>query len=627
MARTVRHRFSENKRLYDYNSLSGMNDCDSLVICLSERSLNIILNSLWKVEEMRTRLYTDHQGEEYTLASEAQFEEFRLWLSQVHNELGSWTMCNEFLERMAIALESIQESQAFMAENTLEKVTWQDVLDDLETTLGIGNIIYLAVKEITDLIPSLKVKLDGNKLIGQFWTMMTWNAPILAAVKTIAAAQTAQTALMGTAKTAALLGAVLTGFGSLTNYYQGLRDAIFGGWSIMDFIASLLTYLIPDDEGGTGGDDPDNDPTNRTEVNVAQTLINNNAFSCQPEINVHTENCCCGGAGSGAYGPGTAGPDDVPPQVVPPTGYPGSFPGQSEYDTYKCKAANSLVLNLAEVLYQTGLKQSGDYSQYTTYLSFQQAMQLQNAQTFLTAGMSGPTVLAVWFTEKLLTFLWPYPNANAPDLQLFEDIRLDLLADREDAVCDLFNASSTSVARDALETRLDGYIDSTSYSSDVKATAKEMYKALLTNGFLNRLFERDSVIANYNDASAVDCETCGGGGYTIVIGEAQSSPGAEPFTVTLIYSTFSGTCPPTLKRGILVNFHAPVTIDSITGVTDEPNCTGLANKFFCYPTEGATGGPSYSSNTPPSGVSGVRSIAIITGGGGAPEATISFTPD
>lgn len=111
MARVVQHKFSENKRLFDYYSLAEMDDCDELIVCLSERSLNIILNSMTKIEEFRTRLYVSREDDFYTLANDSQFEDYRIWVGNVYNELGSYIMCNEKLERIAVALETMVQAQ------------------------------------------------------------------------------------------------------------------------------------------------------------------------------------------------------------------------------------------------------------------------------------------------------------------------------------------------------------------------------------------------------------------------------------------------------------------------------------------------------------------------------------
>lgn len=604
-----------------------MNDCDSLVLCVSERSLNIILNSLWKVEEMRTRLYTEHEGEEYTLASEAEFEQFRLWLSQVHNELGSWVMCNEYLERIAIALEGIQTDHHFIAENTEELVTLESVLDGVETVLGIGHPVIAIIDIIRSITPSLDIKVNVTTWVLALWEYIGWKLPILTWMGGMLT--------VGTVQAAATVGnavqLLMANFMAGTQNLAGIVGWVTGLWggsnSLVSWLATIFGWFTRDEDGGEGGDDPDNDPNIRTEVNVANTLINNNAFSCTPEI--HVDGCSggCGcGSGSGVFVPNPGGAGDSPPTSIPPAGFPGTFPDQPTYDTYKCKAANVIVLNLAELLYQLGQFQNIDLSQYALWPDAQAWI----ADKIRQAGALGTpftSQAANWLATKIMGFVWPWPSILGVELEIFEDVRLELLDEREESVCDLFNASHTGGARDALETRIDGYIDATSYTSEVKALAKEMYKAVLTNDLLNGLFEKDSKINTYSDVSAIDCDLCGGGGYTIVVGEAQSTAGANPFTVQLIYSTFSGICGPTLKRGILVNFHASVTINSITGVEGEGLCTGLSHKYFLYPDEGGAGGATYSSASPPVDFAGVRSLAIITGSGGSPEATITFTLD
>lgn len=617
--RIVRHKKDAGHVLFRYPYISSLSDCDEKVVCLSERSIAIILNALEYSDKMRTRVYTEEDGDLYTTVGDEEWGNFQYYVSTVRTELGSWIVCNEYLERMAVALEGIQESQAFIAQNTYEKVTWQDVINDLQSTLGVGNIIYLAVKEITDLIPSLRVKLDGNKLIGMFWTMMTWNAPILAAVKTIAASQVAQTALMGTAKTATLLGAVLTGFGSLTNYYQGLRDAIFGGWSIMDFIASLLAYLIPDDEGGTGGTDPDNDPTNRTEVNVANTLINNNAFSCQPEINVHTENCCCGGgAGSGAYGPGVNGPADSPPTSLPEAGPPSGFPDIPSYSLYKCKAANTIVLNVAEMFATYADFKNANLSQYTVVSVAQQWIA---GKISLAGGFWGGVLEsgANWVSDKILAFVWPYPSPLAVTLGVFSEARLLWLDEREENVCGVYNSSSIAEARSFIESAMDGYIDSTSYDAGTKVRAKELYKGLLTNQFLNRLFEKDSFIEGYSDSSSIDCSECGAGLYEVVTGESLTVTNGNPFQVRL-------AARPGCTNGwqAVVTFTEPFKLTSITDLSGYGKC--LANYIYLYPDQNAAGGSIMDTDVvpPPENYLSANAIAVVVTSPTQPVITIGF---
>lgn len=235
-----------------------------------------------------------------------------------------------------------------------------------------------------------------------------------------------------------------------------------------------------------------------------------------PIINVYCSSCgssggcaCGSSGGSGAYGPGVEGPEDTPPITVVTGQFPTGFPGLPEFNLYKCKAANTLVLNLAELLAQTADIEQMDLTQYTTYDAAKSQVSLKITLIAYSAGSMLPNA-AAWYAEKIMSFVWPYFNEDSIGLAIFEGIRLDYLTDRADAVCELYTAESISDARAAIEARLDGYIDATAYTAGVKSTAKEMYKAILSNQWLGRLFQKDGMIDRYEDASAIDCTTCGG---------------------------------------------------------------------------------------------------------------------
>lgn len=155
--RWVRHRATDNKRLFPYSELETYNDCDELLICLSERSLNIILNALKSVEEMRTRVWTTRQGDLYYLADDSQFSTFNQWMSNVYNELGSFVMCNEYLERIAVALEA--QVQA-IDEQSINLVDVAEALGvaPTETEADILEALdYLLTMPGIDLFPNFKI--------------------------------------------------------------------------------------------------------------------------------------------------------------------------------------------------------------------------------------------------------------------------------------------------------------------------------------------------------------------------------------------------------------------------------------------------------------------------------------
>ncbi len=346
--RVVKHRDSENKRLFPYSELETYSDCDDLVVCMSERSLNIILNALKSTEEMRTRLWTDRDGELYTLASDAQFDEFRLWVGNVYNELGSWVMCNEYLERIAIALEAANQHADEQTLN-LKDVFEAMGLETSETEADILEALaYLFDLPGIDILPDFKIPKLG--FISSFMEGR-YRSAHLQLLRDMSISQRGMAVAQGGIDFAALYDtmgetvdslAVKAGYagkaywlwrwvdndqipgwaGWVTTISGLLLGSIRGG--VYDLIDLLETWVFPD----------------------YTTAIEGIQLSCTSTF--HVPGCGCGGGvSSGAYGPGTQGPDDSPPSTVPPTGYPPQFPDVPAYNVYKCKASNVLISNLA----------------------------------------------------------------------------------------------------------------------------------------------------------------------------------------------------------------------------------------------------------------------------------------
>lgn len=244
------------------------------------------------------------------------------------------------------------------------------------------------------------------------------------------------------------------------------------------------------------------------------TQITEKMGETMPIINVSCGSCgssggcgCGGGGGSmGGSTPGVSGPGDKPPIEVVSGSYPPSFPSQPVYDTYKCKAANVLVLNLAETIAQIGQLENINLSQYETRTQAGIQLGLSVTAIIYTGGLLAP--FADYLVEKVIDYLWPYPNEDSSALAIFEGVRLELLVDRQDAVCEFYNAEDTGEARDAMTERLTGYINDTAYPSDTKQLAIDLCTGILSNQFLNRLFQKDAAINVYSDASAIDCSLC-----------------------------------------------------------------------------------------------------------------------
>lgn len=423
--RWVRHRDSEHKRLFSYHDLASYNDCDEFIICLSERSLNIILNALVKTEEMRTRVWTAQVGEEYEMATETQFDEFRQWLSNVYNELGSWVMCNEILlriaeanERTATALESLDtKAQTF--------ITWQEILDDMATTLGIAHPFYLLIKAFTDLIPSIKnVKLDPWPMITALWRTKTFEAPLLAGILGMNASLGTIAATGVGEAIANKLKALIDGISLLNDYYDQMREALIGDWNVLDFLDSVWNWFLSDEEGGEGGTDPDSDPELRAIVNIAQTIETKVLLNCE-SCGLQHDGGCCAGPSSGTpiteIVPGE--PVEEPdPEGDPPEGYP-------DWPTYR----NDKCIRIKDFLE----KFLGTISNWATWQGFLGAITVAMVQFSLLM------VLSPYLAISLATILGGLALSGNTIFSNFGTIVTYLRDHFDEIVCELKDDNST----------------------------------------------------------------------------------------------------------------------------------------------------------------------------------------
>jgi hypothetical protein len=107
--KTVRHRKSDLIWLFDFLSLESLSGEQDYVIFLSERDVNIIYQGLKDVDRFQTRVFVDNEGEQYLTVDDTQFTTWQNWVSDLFNHIGEWRMTNEILERIAIAVELLEE--------------------------------------------------------------------------------------------------------------------------------------------------------------------------------------------------------------------------------------------------------------------------------------------------------------------------------------------------------------------------------------------------------------------------------------------------------------------------------------------------------------------------------------
>lgn len=195
MNRIVRHRPEEGKPLYDYHSVSSYSDCADRIVCLSERDFNIILNALSTVEKAKTRVYVSRPGQNlFEIASSEQFGTFTTYITNIYERMGDYMACNEYLERIAISLETMVEEQDKQTLNLFDVLEAMgidpdpeqaDLLEALQYILGLANI---------DLLPDFNIpKVEFLKSIGDW----RFKGAVVNMMQDIAVSQRGQTVAQG----------------------------------------------------------------------------------------------------------------------------------------------------------------------------------------------------------------------------------------------------------------------------------------------------------------------------------------------------------------------------------------------------------------------------------------------
>lgn len=540
--RIVRHQLREAKTLYDFTLLQQSDGDKNRVLFLSERDMSIIWTAIYFADKVRPRIFYQAVADLYNVVSDEDFEIFSGYVNSLRVALGEWPVSNEYLERIAIALEGINEK-------TAERLTWDDMIDDLETTLGVGNAFVEILKWIGQLIPSLKAKVDVTPLVMSFWEYYTWKAPILtlltganASLAGIAASQLAE-------KPLSIIRTILAGFDSILNLNNRIYEFVLGDWNWMDDVLKpIWNNFIGNNDGGSGGDNPDNDTENRVSVNLQQQIIDNDVFSpiinmaCSPDVNVYAGGGGCSSFGGGYGGYGNSGNGSViDTDPAPNLGNPSTDPAPagfgtwSAYDAYKCKAANALfdaVLGFFRFLGGLDAAAAGAAAgaAFGTWLLGAIGATLAAAATTTAAG--GFAVTGALSTAFLVGFLATAPGwviaaivaaiaavtaaVGVGVLILFDSLADDFEAKREDVVCQLYNSQTVDEAKGYLSTALAdsvaSFVIAPPYNmaeAAIRVMMSTVYGYMLPYSFVNQLFEKSDVVEAYT-SSSVDCGGCEG---------------------------------------------------------------------------------------------------------------------
>lgn len=423
---------------------------------------------------------------------------------------GSMKMdCNNDFGRLADALEAINNK-------TPELKTLEEILTDM----GASSVTDLAdltriLSWVGDMFPGLIPHMPVSQWLAMItgWrrhreTMGQFTA-MNASLRGLALAETGETgveiidevtdsiwATLDTIiSTAASAGDLLAGLGILGQLFLGLLD-------------------------GYESDDPDNEAKLRALVNV--TLEQGGFMATQTNTQIVT---CSGGAGlSACSGTGVGStwvPDETPTDspidgtdygLPAPGAFPSDFDNQGQYQEYKCKASNAMYFEVGETLFNLyDVKNNSlDSTTISTTISG-----IAGWLNMVSGGVIAKTrqinqtfqeVLGGWLADALGVKI--FQDAAPDDLDVFLDLRLAWLNDKQNVVCAMWNSEGVSECRAALLVLIDGYLSGLSYPADVDTFARGACSDFLSNHYLGNLFSLDETYDAFTDTSAIDCAVC-----------------------------------------------------------------------------------------------------------------------
>ena len=115
-----------NKSLYDYTLLNGLNDDQCHLVFLSDRDLSIIDEALQWSDHQRTRVYNDsnYPARLYSVVEDGEWQDFKVWISNLRTRLNDYDMTNELLERIAdnLQMDVVTDNQGTVETRSITEV-------------------------------------------------------------------------------------------------------------------------------------------------------------------------------------------------------------------------------------------------------------------------------------------------------------------------------------------------------------------------------------------------------------------------------------------------------------------------------------------------------------------------
>lgn len=548
--RVVRHKKDAGHVLFRYPYFSSLSDCDEKIVCLSERSIAIILNALEYSDKMRTRVYTEVDQDYYTTVGDDEWGNFQYWVSTVRTELGSWVMCNEYLERIAVALEEANQAadeqtlnlkDVFEAMGISPSESEADILEALEYVLSIPGI---------DILPDFKIPKLG--FISSFMEGR-YRAAHLQLLRDQAISQRGMAVAQGGVDFAALYDTmgetadsliVKAGFAGKAYWiWRWLDNDEIPGWA--GWVTTISGLLFGSIRGAIYGILSLMEGWVWPDYTAA---IEGISLTCASGSHSASSGCgCTGGSGSATDDQPATGqpstPGDGPGGYPPPDDWEGTT---EEYDEYKCKASNFVyeacynALNYmaaasAAITAAGGGVAAG--SSILTALLGSGAAYTAAGGVMLFAFVPGWVIGAIVAAVAAVAFV-----AGWAVLEVASWVADEFETGKDDLICKLYNSGTPEEARGHLELALadavaNMVIDApfSAWEALVRSAYATVIGYFVPNSLINLLFEESDVVNSYSGGSN-DCTGCDNTWWNCIFG----TPGSVTSTSVIIEAVIAG---------------------------------------------------------------------------------------
>jgi len=418
-------RYEENYAVFRMDALDEVvgDNCQSMYF-LSESTVQLASSCLRYAEYLNRA----HKNKFDSEPTDQQRQTLQDWFELAQMEI---TLdCNDSLERIAVALESIEQNSGL-------RYTVEELLEDLELLPLAGGVLKEVVSGIFDLMPNLKIKADAMPILMALLETYTRWRPLHEGVNKIAGGVIALAAVSGGSKVIACVKAIVDSVLTLSTFQSWKQLLTLDeDSSIWDSLACLWDLVISIGDGGSA-EDPDNDPSLRPIINVQS----------RNEVQNFINACCMGVPDFD-----TVDVSGIPPveqisevgEEVEPIDAGSIVWGALRSDTGKCQAARAVLAWARELLHTISTSLPGTNIRPSDIIAI--------VVTIAAASVTAPPIALVGMIG-IATALAAVSLTNALS-GVVDTVSVVLFDASEQLVCDMVESTSVEGAQNRIKMTL-----------------------------------------------------------------------------------------------------------------------------------------------------------------------------